>query len=103
MDNLKCTTSNCEFHFKNRCTAGVVNVNEKGVCKTRQKRVGGAYAQAIAEFELADELAPLAENNTEVQCECESCIHNEDKTCTSSSLLVGDGILNVKCFTKHRG
>ncbi|MBR7110776.1 MAG: DUF1540 domain-containing protein [Clostridia bacterium] len=102
MENLKCTTSNCEFHFKNRCTAGVINVNEKGVCKTRQKRVGGAYAQAIAEFELADELTPLAETNTEVQCNCENCIHNEDKMCSANTILVGDGIMNVKCFSKHR-
>lgn len=102
MENLKCTTNNCEFHFKNRCTAGVLNVNEKGVCKTKRKRVGGAYAQAIAEFELADELSPLSEMETEVQCNCVECIHNEDKMCGAHSILVGDGIVHTKCFSRHK-
>ena len=102
MENLKCTTSNCEFHFKNHCTASVLDVSEKGVCKTKRKRPGGAYAQAIAEFELADELTPLLERETEVQCKCENCSLNNLGACTAQDLLIGDGVLNTKCFTKQR-
>lgn len=101
MENLKCTTNNCEFHFKNHCTAGVLEIGDKGVCKSKRKRAGGAYAQAIAEFELADELTPLLERETEVQCNCETCKHNKDKTCLSKDLLIGDGVLTTKCFTKQ--
>lgn len=102
MENLKCTTSNCEYHFKNHCTAGTLNITEKGACSTKRKRAGGAYAQAIAEFELADELAPLLERETEVQCLCSACKHNKNNACTSPDLLVGDGVFGTKCFTKRK-
>ena len=102
MENLKCTTSNCEFHFKNHCTAGTLDINEKGACKTKRKRQGGAYAQAIAEFELADELTPLLERETEVSCTCVECAYNENKTCNSQDVLIGDSIISTKCFTKKK-
>lgn len=101
MENLKCTTSNCEYHFKNHCTAGLLQIGEKGVCQSKRKRAGGAYAQAIAEFELADELTPLLERETEVQCMCKTCKHNKDSACISPEILVGDGVLSTKCFTKR--
>ena len=100
--DLKCTTSNCEYHFKNRCTAGCMKVNEKGVCQTKKKRAGGAYAQAIAEFELADELSPLLDNETELKCSCNECAYNDNDTCKSNSVLIGDGIVSTKCFTRRK-
>ena len=100
MQNMRCTTNNCEFHLKNKCTAAVVDISHNGVCRTKLKRDGGAYAQTIAEFELSDELNPAILRDTLVQCDATQCVHNDGQCqCTAESILVGDSILKTKCFT----
>ena len=79
-----------------------MKVNEKGICSTKKKRPGGAYAQAIAEFELADELSPLLDKETELKCVCKECSYNHSETCSSPEVLIGDGIITTKCFTRKK-
>ena len=103
MKDMRCTTNNCEFHLKNKCTAAVVDISEKGVCKTKLKRNGGAYAQAVAEFELADELNPANIRDNIVQCDCKECEHNDGRcNCCAESILVGDSLIKTKCFTRKK-
>lgn len=102
MKNLKCTTSNCEFNVRNHCNAKIVDITEKGVCSTRIKRKGGAYAQAIAEFELSDELFPSTPLDTAVMCNAKKCAYNNGHACTRDSLLVGDSIIKTKCFSMKK-
>ena len=65
MDNLICHTNNCEHNVKARCTAGIVNVSEKGVCTSKIKREGGVLAQTFADIAAAEafRLHAATENN----------------------------------------
>jgi len=100
--DLRCTTNNCEFHFKDCCTAAIIDVSEKGVCHTKIKRPGGAYAQTLEEFEMAEELAPLSDHSTIVQCDALKCVHNKDTQCRADHILVGDAVFRTRCFTLRR-
>ena len=102
MQKLKCTTCNCEFNIRNHCNAKVIDVSEKGVCTTRIKRKGGAYAQAIAEFEFSDELFSLSQDEPSVICNATTCAYNSDHTCTRDSLLIGDSLIRTKCFSAKK-
>ncbi|MFW5780280.1 MAG: DUF1540 domain-containing protein [Bacillota bacterium] len=97
MIQLKCTTSNCQHNLKCHCNAGVIMVNEKGVCDTKIKRAGGALEQTFAELEASEEF--LSDAPGVVQCYAE-CVYNKDGRCTANSLLVGDMMLNTKCATR---
>ena len=100
--DFKCTTNNCQFHFKTGCTAAIVDINAKGVCNTKCKRVGGAYAQTLEEFEMADELAPLVERDANVQCDAIDCVHNENMRCKTDDVLVSDALFKTKCFSYRK-
>ena len=102
MQNLKCTTCNCEFNLRNHCNARVVDINEKFVCTTRIKRKGGAYAQAVAEFEFSDELFNLSATEPAVICNATNCIHNKDRSCMRETLLIGDSLIKTKCFSAKK-
>ena len=99
MDNLKCTTSNCEFNIRNHCNAKVIDISEKGVCTTRIKRKGGAYAQALAEFEFSDELFAPTAGDPSIICNATACEFNSEHTCKRDSLLIGDSLIKTKCFS----
>ena len=102
MQNLKCTTCNCEFNIRNHCNAKVIDLNEKAVCTTRIKRKGGAYAQAVAEFEFSDELFAPRADEPAVICNMTSCAHNKDRACTRETILIGDSLIKTKCFSAKK-
>ena len=102
MKNLKCTTCNCEFNQRNHCNARVVDISEKGVCNTRIKRKGGAYAQAVAEFEFSDELFAMSPSEPTIICNATNCMHNKDHSCTRETILVGDSLIKTKCFSAKK-
>ncbi len=97
MMQLKCTTSNCQHNLKCHCNAGVIGMNEKGVCASKIKRAGGALEQTFRELEAADEL--LSDAPSAVRCEA-ICIYNEDGYCRATSILVNDVMMNTKCATR---
>ena len=99
---IKCTTSNCEHHFRNRCMLGAVEVDTKGICVSKLKRAGGAYAQAVAEFEIASEIQPSDILPNEISCGCTACQFNKNKVCISTEIMVGDSFFSTKCFTKQK-
>ena len=96
MNQLKCTTINCQHNLKNHCNAGIINVTENAVCETKIKRAGGALEQTFAELEAGEEF--LADAPSMVQCDA-VCLYNRDKKCTASSLLVSDTMFKTKCKT----
>lgn len=97
MMQLKCTTSNCQHNLKCHCNAGLITINEKGVCESRIKRAGGALEQTFKELEASDEF--LNDAPSVVQCSA-SCVYNENNRCKATSLLVGDKFLNTRCATR---
>lgn len=97
MLQLKCTTSNCQHNLKNHCTAGIILINEKGICDTKIKRAGGALEQTFAELEAAKEF--LSDAPDVVQC-IANCVYNKNDRCNASSILVGDMMLSTKCATR---
>ncbi|MDR3185502.1 MAG: DUF1540 domain-containing protein [Christensenellaceae bacterium] len=99
MNQLKCTTINCQHNLKTHCNAGIIGVSEKCICESRIKRVGGALEQAFAEIEASDEFPASIPNI--VQCEA-SCIYNVDNRCSATSILVSDSFFNPKCRTLIR-
>lgn len=97
MNQLKCTTINCQHNLKNHCNAGIISVSEKAVCDSKIKRAGGALEQTFAELEASEEFLSDAPNV--VQCEAE-CLYNKENRCTASSLLVADSMMSTKCKTR---
>lgn len=99
MLQLKCTTSNCQHNLKCHCNAGVIHVDDKGICDSRMKRAGGALEQTFRELEAGEEL--LSDAPSAVQCDA-TCVYNEDGYCRSTSLLVSDKFMQTKCQTRIR-
>lgn len=97
MMQLKCTTANCQHNLKCHCNAGVIAIDEKGVCDSKIKRAGGALEQTFRELEAGDEL--LNDAPSAVRCDAD-CIYNEDNYCRATSLLVSDKLMNTKCATR---
>lgn len=100
MKGLRCTTLNCEHNIMNCCTAGIVNISTTGACATKMKREGGILAQSFRDMEASEELrTDLAERDNLVQCEA-NCEYNDNYKCTASHILIEDGILKTKCYTR---
>ncbi len=97
MEQLKCTTTNCVHNLKSHCNATVVGVDEKGICITKMKRVGGALEQTFAELEAAEE--EMQEAPSIVQCDAR-CIYNSEGRCSASSILIKDNFFKTKCATR---
>lgn len=97
MMQLKCTTSNCQHNLKCHCNAGLISINEKGVCDSRVKRAGGALEQTFKEMEAADEF--LSDAPSVVSCKAE-CVYNKDNRCTATSMLVNDVFMSTRCATR---
>ncbi len=97
MDQLKCVTQNCIHNLKGHCNASVIGVNEKGVCATRMKRVGGVLEQTFAELEVAEEFLQSAP--AIIQCDAD-CVFNRDKRCTATSIYIKDKMFNARCQTR---
>lgn len=98
MNQLKCTTSNCQHNLKCHCNAGVISVTEKGICDSKIKRAGGMLEQTFAELEASEEFLSDAPNI--VQCNSVECEYNKENRCASSSILVSDNLFSTKCQTR---
>ena len=97
MMQLKCTTANCQHNLRCHCNAGLIAVDEKGVCDSKIKRAGGALEQTFKEMEAGDEF--LNDAPSVVRCYAD-CIYNDKGHCSATSLLVSDKFLSTKCQTR---
>lgn len=97
MNQLKCTTNNCQHNLKCHCNAGIIGVDENGVCTSRMKRAGGALEQTFAELEASEEF--LSDAPGAVHCDA-SCVYNRNRRCEATSILVADKMLRTKCATR---
>ncbi len=100
MKGLHCTTDNCEHNCHERCTAGVIDVNEHAVCKTKIKREGGALAQLFEGYEAAPS-ADLENTDVIIQCDAD-CIYNCNRLCTRENVSIEDGLARTKCFSRKK-
>ncbi len=99
MTNLKCTTANCVHNLKCHCNAGVVTVDERGLCDTKIKRAGGALEQTFREIEAGDDFIPDAPLSVECTADC---VYNKDNVCTASAIYVNDSFARTKCATRQK-
>lgn len=97
MNQLKCTTTNCQHNLKCHCNAGIIGIDEKAICSSRIKRAGGALEQTFAELEASEEF--LSDAPGVVQCDAD-CVYNRDRRCAATSILVSDQMLRTKCATR---
>jgi len=97
MNQLKCTTINCQHNLKDHCNAGVINVTDSAVCGSKIKRAGGALEQTFAEIEASEEF--LADAPNVVTCDAE-CLYNKERVCSANSLLIADSIFRTRCKTR---
>lgn len=103
MKDLKCLTMNCENNALNHCMAGFINVNEKGVCASKQKRAGGMLAQSYADMEASQEIERINSEEVSVTCDCCDCVFNDNYSCSAKGLVLDDGMLSkTKCCTKKK-
>lgn len=101
MKGLKCTTNNCEYNSICHCTAGIVNINEKGVCSSKMKRSGGVLSQSFSDMEASSSESSLENMDTLVQCDAE-CVYNDNFKCTRENLLIEDSLIKTKCFSRKK-
>ncbi|MDR3263579.1 MAG: DUF1540 domain-containing protein [Clostridiales bacterium] len=101
MNNLKCTTSNCEHNIRTNCTAGIINVSGNAACGTKIKREGSALAQQFAELEAAAEISSVENEKVYVQCDAE-CVFNKDNVCSAEKITVSDTLFNTKCASRKK-
>jgi hypothetical protein len=97
MNQLKCTTVNCQHNLKDHCNAGIVGVTDSANCGTKIKRAGGALEQTFAELEASEEF--LADAPNLVTCDAE-CLYNKENRCSATSILVSDTMFKTKCKTR---
>ena len=100
MKNLECNTSNCEYNIRSRCNAGIININQKGVCTTHMKREGGVLAQSFADVEAGEDFGTLKDVNTRISCDSTHCKYNKNHNCNAKGIILDDGFLRTKCHTK---
>ena len=100
MNDLKCTTANCEHNIRTICTAGIINVADNAACDTKTRREGGMVAQQFAEIEAASELS-TERDKVYIQCDAE-CIYNRDHLCSAERVSVADTLFNTKCATRRK-
>lgn len=98
MKELRCTTANCEHNKCEHCFANTIEISEKGVCKTKSKRDGGALSQLFENYEAGSSF-DFNDVQTEVTCNAD-CIYNNNSECTREHLLVEDGIIRTKCANR---
>lgn len=101
MKGLRCTTNNCEYNSRDHCTAGIINVSESAVCRTKVRREGGALSQIFAEYEAAPDIEMLDETESVVQCDAD-CIYNTNHMCTRENLSIEDSVIRTKCFSRKK-
>ncbi len=101
MKGLRCTTENCEHNYCNRCMAGVIDVSEMAVCKTKLKREGGSLEQLFKEYEAAPSIDSFEEPEVVVQCNAD-CVYNNNHLCNRENLDIEDGMFKTKCFSRRR-
>lgn len=100
MEELKCSTSNCEHNVAGRCSAGVVHISESAVCRTKMKRDGGILAQNFSDLEAAEEFSiEKPDFSNLVECKAD-CVYNKNEICTAQEILVSDSMIRTKCFTR---
>ncbi len=102
MDNLICHTNNCEHNIKSKCVAGIVNISESGVCNSKIKREGGILAQTFADIEASEDFGVLETTSNAVTCASMKCVHNEAGMCVADHIVVEDGLVRTKCFTRTK-
>ena len=78
--------------------ANSIEITEKGVCKTKTKRDGGALSQLFENYEAGSSF-DMEELDTEVNCNAD-CIYNCNSECSREHLLVEDGIIKTKCANR---
>lgn len=100
MKGLKCTTSNCEYNQGCHCTAGIVTITDKAICKTKIKRKYGIMEQEFANMEAAEEFDYSASEDLLVECDSTLCVHNKNRRCAQDVIDVGDIRMKTKCLTK---
>ncbi len=101
MKGLRCTTNNCEYNSRDHCTAGIINISENAVCRTKVRREGGALSQIFAEYEAAPDIELLDETEIVVQCDA-NCIYNTNHMCTRENLSIEDSVIRTKCFSRKK-
>ncbi len=101
MKGLRCTTANCEHNYGNRCMAGIIDVSEGAVCKTKLKRAGGSLEQLFKEYEMAPSADAIEEPETVVQCSAE-CVFNNNQICGRENLTIEDGVFRTRCFSRRK-
>lgn len=95
MKELRCTTANCEHNKCEKCFADSIQISEKGICKSKIKRDGGALSQLFENYEAGSSFE-MDEVDTEVSCNAD-CIYNCNSECTREHLHVEDGFIKTKC------
>ena len=101
MEDLRCTTSNCEHNIRKHCTAGIINVSQTATCHTKIKREGSVLAQQFAEMEAASEMGNIEKESVFVQCDA-TCKYNENHTCMAEGITVADSFFSTKCMTREK-
>ena len=101
MSAIKCTTHNCENCNGCHCTAGIIQIDKHGVCKTKHKREYGALEQEKVNIEAAKDFDFDSGENTFIECDSTNCQYNHNNMCCSNIVNVCDGMFKTKCFTKN--
>ncbi|NCA66774.1 MAG: DUF1540 domain-containing protein [Clostridia bacterium] len=101
MKGLKCTTNNCEHNDHDHCMAGIIDISESAVCKTKLKREGGTLSQIFAEYEAAPDIEMLEDVETVVQCDAD-CVYNTNRMCSRENLNIEDSVIRTKCFSRKK-
>ena len=101
MSGLKCTASCCELNNKCHCEAGIINVDSKGVCKTKMKKKFNNIDSEYERMEVAEEFNYDSDSDTLIQCDADDCVYNKEHMCTASRVDIKDGIAKTKCVTKR--
>ena len=97
---LKCKCSNCEFNNACHCEAGIVNIAENGVCKTKVRRKLDDIDSEYERLEVASEFDNVDGEDVIIQCDSLSCKYNKDHMCTANLVTIDDGIARTKCMTR---
>ncbi len=100
MNELRCTTCNCEHNINCHCNAGIIDIGQNAACKTKQKREYGLLEQEKVNMEAGKDWDYNDCDNVVIHCDCTDCKHNKNCSCGCQNVTISDGVVKTKCMSR---
>lgn len=84
--NLKCNATNCAFNQRMECSAGAINIRGAQAVTTDGTSCSSYVDRSSNSF--TNSVSSVRTNTSNISCQACNCTYNENKNCTSDSVII---------------